>query len=235
MDPKLSIVIPTYNEEGNIEKMLTLTNEILKKSGVSHELIVVDDQSKDATRAVVKELQKKISEIKLIERDSERGLATALIAGYTAARGEWLGSMDADLASDPQHLPEMITALKENDFVIGSRYLPGSKFQGKPFLNQLASILGQFLVRWLLKIKVRDTSNNYRLFKKEVWEAIKNLLHPNGNIMITEIAYLAEKAGFRMKEIPIIYIERRHGKSKLSIWQEAMNFFRNIQKIKNGR
>ncbi len=229
------MVIPTYNEAENIERLLVLTHDILLASGVSHELIVVDDKSADGTREIVKKLQAGISELRMIERDNERGLATALIAGFETARGELLGSMDADLASDPKYLPEMITAIKENDFVIGSRYLAGSVFRGKPLLNRLASVVGQFLVRILLNVKVRDTSNNYRIFTRRVWESIRERLHPEGNIMITEIAYLAEKGGFRMKEIPITYIERRQGKSKLSVWKETLRFFRNIQKIKRGR
>ena len=121
------------------------------------------------------------------------------------------------------------------DFVIGSRYLPGSRFEGKPLINKITSIIGQLVVKLLLNIQVTDTSNNYRIFKKEIWEKIKNKLHPEGNIMITEIVYLAEKNGFRIKEIPIVYIERRHGKSKLSVFKETLRFFKNIWKIKSGR
>lgn len=233
---KLSVVIPTYNEEGNIGRLLKLTHEILRSESISHELIVVDDGSKDKTREIIKNLQRNIAEIILIERDNERGLATALIRGYNQARGRYLGSMDADFAHDPKYLPDMIKLLDsgQTDFVIGSRYVRGARFEGKPVLNKLASLTGQWLIKILLGIKVNDTSNNYRVFKKEIWDKIKNRLHPDGNIMITEIAYLAEKNNFKIKEVPIFYIERRLGKSKLSVFKETVKFFKNIWRIKKG-
>ena len=237
MEIKLSIVIPTYNEEGNIEQLLKLIREVLLSESISHELIIVDDSSKDKTREIIRTLQKNIPEIVLIERNNERGLATALVRGYNEARGFYLGSMDADLAHDPKYLPAMIHILdkKEADFVIGSRYVQGAKFEGKPIINKLASIMGQLLIKTLLGIKIKDTSNNYRVFRKEIWKRIKDKLHPEGNIMITEIAYLAEKNNFKIKEIPIVYIERRLGKSKLSVAKETSKFFKNIWKIKNDR
>ncbi|MDP3999613.1 MAG: glycosyltransferase [bacterium] len=237
MDIKLSIIIPTYNEEGNIGRLLTLTHEILQSESISHELIVVDDGSKDKTREIIRTLQKTISEIILIERDNERGLATALIRGYNQARGLYLGSMDADFAHDPKYIPAMIRILDNEkvDFIIGSRYVQGARFEGKPLLNKLASLTGQWLIKILLGLKIKDTSNNYRVFRKELWAKIKDKLHPDGNIMITEIAYLAEKNNFKFKEIPILYIERRLGKSKLSVFKETVKFFKNIRRIKNSR
>ena len=233
---KISIVIPTYNEESNIPTLLQKTHAILKNSGQGHELIVVDDGSKDSTRTKISELQKIIPEIILIERDTERGLASAMIRGYNEAHGEFLGAMDADLAHDPKHLPEMINLLENNqtDFVIGSRYLPESRFEGKPLLNKITSLVGQFLVRIILRIKIKDTSNNYRIFRRAVWNTIKNKLHPDGNIMLTEIVYLATKNNFIIKEIPIMYRERRAGKSKLNILKETTRFFKNIIRIKRN-
>src|SRR3989344_9598169 len=180
MIPKLSIVIPTYNEEGNIKTLVEKTSKILKSIPISFELIVVDDNSKDKTRSIIRELQKTNPEITLIERDNERGLATALIRGYNASQGRYLGAMDADLAHNPKYLPEMIEILDSDkaDFVIGSRYVKGAKFKGKPLLNRMASLLGQFLIKIILGLRVKDTSNNYRVFKREIWEKIKDRLHP---------------------------------------------------------
>ncbi|MEK9170189.1 MAG: polyprenol monophosphomannose synthase [Patescibacteria group bacterium] len=231
---KLSIVIPTYNEEGNIKTLLETTDEILQSIPVTFELIVVDDNSKDKTRPIVRELQKINPRITLIERDNERGLATALVRGYNASQGQYLGAMDADLAHNPEYLPKMIGLLDSNkaDFIIGSRYAKGATFTGKPLLNKIASLSGQFLIKIILGLNVKDTSNNYRIFKKEIWEKIKNQLHPDGNIMLTEIVYRAYKNNFRIAEIPISYIERRAGKSKLSVFKETVKFFKNIWKIK---
>lgn len=231
---KISLIIPTYNEEGNIEKLLRSTHEILQTHEITHELIIVDDGSRDKTRSIIEALHNEIPEIILIKRDTERGLASALIRGYRTASGTYFGSMDADLAHDPKHLPEMLQLLenREADFVIGSRYITGARFEGKPLMNKLASRIGQFIIKIILGISAQDTSNNYRLFRRAIWETIKNRLHPDGNIMITEIVYLAQKNNFRIKEIPIVYIERRVGKSKLSIVKETMRFFKNIVRIK---
>src|SRR4030065_1374808 len=105
--PKLSIIIPTYNEEENIEKFLTDTNRVLKNNKISHEFIVVDDIGKDDTRLIVKNLMKKIPQIKLIEKNIDTGLTPAMIDGYNYASGDYLGAMDADLCHDPKYLPEM--------------------------------------------------------------------------------------------------------------------------------
>jgi len=233
----LSLIIPTYNEEKNIVELIKKTNAILDKASISHEFIIVDDGSKDQTRPGVKELKTKIDNINLIERDNEKGLASAMVCGYNAARGTYLGSMDADLAHDPKYLPNMLSMLTGGayDFVIGSRYLPESKFFGKPFLNKMASLVGQKLVKVILGIKVGDTSNNYRIFSKSLWNDIKSTLHPSGNIMLTEIVYRAEQCGYRFSELPIVYNERIHGKSKLNIWKETARFFSNIIKIKFGK
>ena len=231
---KLSIVIPTYNEEGNIKTLLETTGKILQSIPITFELIVVDDNSKDKTRPIVKELQKTNPQIILIERDNERGLATAIIRGYNASQGQYLGAMDADLAHNPKYLPEMIELIDsgKTDFVIGSRYVKGASFTGKPLLNKMASLCGQFLIKIILGLGVKDTSNNYRIFKREIWDKIKDRLHPDGNIMLTEIVYQAYKNNFRITEIPISYIERRAGKSKLSVFKETVKFFKNIWKIK---
>lgn len=234
--PLISIIIPTFNEERNIILLLEKTHNILDAAHISHEMIVVDDGSSDRTRAHVRELCRTIPEVRLIERDNERGLASAMVTGYRAAAGAYLGSMDADLAHDPAYLPDMIRILEQHeaDVVIGSRYQPGSRFEGKPFIHKMASIVGQRLIRILLGVTARDTSNNYRVFRRDVWERIQEHLHPDGNIMLTEIIYQAQKEGFRIREIPIIYTERRDGKSKLSIVKETIRFFKNIKKIKYG-
>jgi len=231
---KISVVIPTYNEEANVPILLQKTHGILQIAGYAHELIVVDDGSTDATRTRILSLAASIPEILLIPRDNEKGLASAMVRGYNEARGEYLAAMDADLAHDPEHLPEILKLLDsgEADFVIGSRYVSGSSFEGKPLLNKITSLVGQFLVKIILRIKVKDTSNNYRVFRRAVWEKIKNHLHPDGNIMLTEIVYAATKNNFVIREIPIIYRERRAGKSKLNIFKETIRFFKNIFKIK---
>ena len=235
--PKLSIIIPTYNEEGNIGTLINAVHNVLKSINTTHEIIIVDDNSQDRTRPLVKELQTKIPELILIERNHERGLASAMVAGYNAAKGELLGAMDADLAHDPNDLPTMLNLIDNNkaDFVIGSRYVPGAKFEGKALLNKVASLVGQTLIKIFLGLDIKDTSNNYRIFKRGLWEKIRKKLHPDGNVMLTEIVYLASKVNIKIIEILIHYIERRAGKSKLSVFKETLKFFKNIAKIRRGK
>lgn len=232
----LSIVVPTYNEEDNIGRLLETAHRVLSEAGITHELIVVDDASRDQTRPRVTELQTAIPNLRLIRRDNERGLASAMVHGYNSAAGEFLGAMDADLAHDPIHLPDMIKRLinDEADLVIGSRYVAGASFTGKPLVNKITSLVGQALVKLLLGLPVKDTSNNYRVFRRTLWDKIKNRLHPDGNIMLTEIVYRAFQNHARIAEIPIDYRERQTGKSKLHITLEVARFFKNIYKIKHG-
>jgi len=231
---KLSVVIPTYNEAGNIERLLLETSRILKKAHVPHEFIIVDDGSYDETRKIVRKLQETMPEIVLVERDNERGLASAMIRGYNTARGRYFGSMDADLAHNPTYLLQMVNILdsRKADFVIGSRYVAEARFEGKPILNRVASIIGQCAIKLILGINIKDTSNNYRIFRGEIWDKIKGNLHPDGNIMLTEIVYRAVGLGAIIREIPTIYVERREGKSKLSVFKETRKFFKNILKIR---
>ncbi|MBN2544363.1 MAG: glycosyltransferase [Spirochaetes bacterium] len=232
--PKLSIIIPTFNEEENIEKFLTDTNRVLKDNKISHELIVVDDIGKDDTRIIVKNLMKKISEIRLIERDTDTGLTPAMFAGYNSAAGDYLGAMDADLCHNPKYLPEMMKILEKDqaDFVIGSRYIKGSRYIGKPFINKLAGLAGKLAIRFLLNLPCKDTSNNFRIFKRKIWTDIKEEIKSSGNIMFVEIIWLAHRKHYRIKEIPTVYIERRFGKSKLNIARETFRFFKNIIKMR---
>jgi len=232
--PKLSIIVPTFNEEENIEKFLTDTNRVLKQNKTSHELIVVDDIGKDDTRIIVKKLMKKIPEIKLIEKDTNTGLTPAMFDGYNYASGEYLGAMDADLCHDPKYLKEMVDILDKDqaDFVIGSRYIKGSKYVGKPFLNKLAGKAGKFVIQFILNLPCKDTSNNFRIFKRKIWSDIKGELKSTGNIMFVEIIWLAHRKHYRIKEIPTTYIERRFGKSKLKIARETFRFFKNIIKMR---
>ena len=232
--PELSIIFLTYNEEKNISIILSQTERVLEQMGITHEFIVVDDASTDRTRQEVRKLQQTIPDIRLIERDNERGVATAMVRGYNECRGMYLGTLDADLAHDPEYLPAMFELLQNGstDFVIGSRYVPGARFVGKPFVNWIASVIGQVIVRMILQIPVKDASNNYRVFTREVWEKIKKRLHPDGNVMLAEIVYRAHQNNFRIVEIPTLYVERRFGKSKLGVGREAYRFFKNIFRIK---
>ncbi|HLD42606.1 MAG TPA: polyprenol monophosphomannose synthase [Candidatus Nanoarchaeia archaeon] len=234
MKPDISIILATYNERGNIELLIPKIQDALNRKNI--EIIVVDDNSPDGTSKIVQNLQKRSKNIRLITRTSEKGLASALLAGFDAAKGDILIAMDSDLAHDPKYLPEMIHDVQKKsiDCIIGSRYLRKSRFIGKPFHKKLASMLGQKLFTSILGLPIRDTTNNFRVFKRSLYRDIRKSLHPQGNVMLAEFLYRAYKKGYIMKEIPILYIERRKGKTKLSLWKETLNFIRMIGVIKYG-
>lgn len=237
MSPKLSVTIVTYNEKPNVEVLVPRTVDVLEQAGISYEIVVVDDSSPDGTGDAVRRLAQRYGDqcIRLIER-TEKGVGTAIKRSYDEARGEYLAAMDADLCHDPSHLPEMLAIVERGDadVVVGSRYVAGAEFTGKPLLNRLASVVGQLAILLILGLRVKDTSNHFRMMRRSLYLRFAGQLHPTGNVMITEVLYRAKLLGARIVEIPIIYRERRFGESKLQVWRETKNFFKTIFKIRFG-
>ena len=235
MKPDISIILATYNERGNIELLIPKIQDAL--NGKNIEIIVVDDNSPDGTSKIVQNLQKKSKNIRLITRTREKGLASALLKGFDEARGDIFVVMDSDLAHDPHYLPGMLERILHDnlDCVIGSRYLKKSRFIGKPYHKKLASKVAQKIFTFLLDLPIKDTTNNFRIFKKTIYKDIRNSLHPKGNTMLAEFLYRAYKKGYKIKEIPTLYIERRKGKTKLSLWKETMNFLEMLWLIRHGK
>jgi len=229
----LSIIIGTYNEAKNISILIPKITEVLKRNKIPYEIIVVDDNSPDGTAEVVRNLAKKDKNLKLVLRKNEKGLATAILTGLASSSGRYLAQMDADLCHDPKHLPQMLNIIKQDraDIVVGSRYLPGSHFLDKSPFRKLVSMTAQSLAGMLLNIKVRDTTNNFRMFKREVYEKIKPNLTSKGNVILLEFLYLAKKSGYRIKEIPIHYVERKFGKTKLKVSKETYHFIKTLLKL----
>jgi dolichol-phosphate mannosyltransferase len=233
--PLLSLILPTYNERENIALLIPRLERVLADARITYEIIVVDDLSHDGTREEVKKLQGSTAYITLVERTTS-GLATALRDGFNLARGTYVGSMDTDLSHEPEEIPKFIKVLEaqQADFVIGSRYMKGSIFTGKALANVVASYLGRLVVKVILHLPIEDTSNNFRIFRGTIWQEIKDRVHPEGNVMITEIAYLAYRGGYRLTELPIRYEERKYGTSKLKIGAETVRFFRTIWEIRRA-
>ena len=231
--PELSVVLATYNEEENIGIIIDKLQEHIQ--GIDTEIIVVDDNSPDKTAFVAEEANKKYGNVRVIVRKDERGLATALLRGFDESNGKYILTMDADLAHDPKHVPYMISLLrnKEADFVIGSRYVKGSKVIGKPFSKAFASWVGQFAALVWLGLKVKDTSNNFRMFPKAIYEEVKPALHPDGNnVMLMEFIYRVSNKGYKISEFPTIYQERIHGTTKLKLGKEITRFVKNIWRMR---
>lgn len=222
MTIKFSLVIPTYNEAKNIEKLCQKIIDVLDKIDLNFEIIIVDDDSPDKTWQVAQDLSKQDSRIKLIRRISKRGLATAVISGWNAAGGEILGVMDGDLQHPPEALEEMIKQIschQEVDVVIASRYVAGGGVLNRRFWqifrSRLAVLLGRIFIPKIFKA-IKDPLSGYFILKKKVISG--NQLKPVGYKILLEI--LAKGSYGKICEVPYVFAARVKGNTKAG-WKEC--------------
>lgn len=228
---EIAIIIPTYNEKENIAKLAKAVFD-LKISEL--EIIVVDDNSPDKTADVVEKLSV-THPIHLIKRPAKLGLGSAYLTGFKKALSldaEFIFEMDADLSHDPADIPRMLDTIKNADMVIGSRKIADGKIIGWGWTRKLMSDGAMWFSRIMLGLKTRDVTAGYRLFRREVLENI-NLenIKSNGYAFQEEMLYRVEKAGFRVCEVPVIFIDRQEGRSKLSK-KDIFEFFLIILRLK---
>ena len=235
------VIIPTYNEKENIEKILRFVFNLPK----AFHVLIVEDNSPDGTADIVKRLMKEFPEKLFIEeRKGKLGLGTAYIHGFkwALARGyEFIFEMDADFSHNPSDLIKMYEAVKrENaDLVVGSRYIKGVNVVNWPMGRILMSYYASAYVRFITRIKVRDTTAGFVCYTRRVLEAINlDRIRFIGYAFQIEMKYTAWKLGFKIFEEPIIFTDRTEGQSKMSsgIFKEAILGvislrMRNIKKI----
>jgi dolichol-phosphate mannosyltransferase len=220
---KLSLVIPTYNEKGNIKKLIKKLQGEFKESRINGEIIIVDDNSPDGTGKILDDLKKKQENIKVIHRKGKLGLSSAVLEGWKIAEGEILGVMDADLSHPVEKISEMYKAIKRNkvDLVIGSRYIKGGNIVGWDFKRKLMSKTATLLAR--VYTKVKDPMTGFFMIKKK---CIKNKkLNPKGFKILLEVIIKADYK--KIKEIPITFINRKEGKSKVGT-KEIFYYIQNL-------
>lgn len=212
---KTAIIIPTYNERGNIERLI---KDILRLP-VRATIIVVDDNSPDGTGKIAASLAKH-KRVEVIHRKKKMGLGTAYNAGFKKAMGQGFDTivtMDADLSHDPRVIPKMLRAFKDSDVVIGSRYVKGGKIVGFGIYRNLLSSFAQRLSRVVLGLETQDSTSGFRAYKIEVIETIKpSTIKSDGYSFLIEAIFRCQKKGFKVAEIPIIFKARTKGKSKVS-------------------
>jgi dolichol-phosphate mannosyltransferase len=214
---KIIIVIPTYNESANIA---ALVRRILAL-GPGYEALVVDDNSPDGTAVVVRELACDESRVHLLLRTTDRGLGSAVRAGFAEALrlgADFIGQTDADGSHDPAVFPQLLGRLRDGtaDVMIGSRYLPESVILGWGLHRHANSRVANRLTWWFTRLPVADATNGLRLFRREVLEAIDlPRLRSRGYSIILETNYRAHRAGFHLGEVPITFHPRTAGESKM--------------------
>ena len=213
---KILIIVPTYNELENLPKLLP---EVLSKDS-NVDVLIIDDNSPDGTSAFVENEIKKNNRIHLIKRESKQGLGTAYIAGFKYALQkdyQLIFEMDADFSHDPNEIPRFLEEIKTADLVLGSRYKNGVNVINWPMRRLLLSWFANFYTRLITGMPLHDATGGFKCFKREVLKAI-NFEHvkSNGYAFQIEMNFKAWKQGFRIKEIPIIFVDRVKGNSKMS-------------------
>jgi len=222
--PKILVVIPTFNEAENIPKLLPA---VLNEAQDLH-VLIVDDGSPDGTAQRVREMMGDDPRIHLLERTGKQGLGTAYVAGFKYALEnsfEFVFEMDADFSHDPKEIPNFLKKADEYDLVIGSRYINGVRVLNWPITRLLLSYAANVYTRIITGLPVRDATGGYKCYRRRVLEAIDlDKIKSNGYAFQIEMSFKAWKKGFSLSEIPIVFLDRSTGVSKMSkkIIYEAM-------------
>ena len=222
------VIIPTYNEKENIEAIITAVMEL----PIEYHVLVIDDGSPDGTAAIVKELMANTyaGKLHLVERSGKLGLGTAYIAGFKWAiehQYDYIFEMDADFSHNPQDLLKLYDACANQgaDVAIGSRYVSGVNVVNWPMGRVLMSYFASKYVRLVLGIDIHDTTAGFVCYRREVLETIElDKIRFKGYAFQIEMKYTAHKCGYKIQEVPIIFVNRVLGTSKMSggIFSEAL-------------
>ncbi|MFL5920832.1 MAG: polyprenol monophosphomannose synthase [Gaiellaceae bacterium] len=219
---KAVVCLPTYNERENLERML----RALADKGV--EVLVIDDSSPDGTGELADRLAAELDFVSVLHRERKEGLGPAYLAGFRralASGAELVLEMDADFSHDPADVPRLAEAAREADVVLGSRYVDGGAIANWGWLRRFVSAGGSLYARVLLGVPVHDLTGGFKCFRRDVLETIDlDAIASRGYAFQIETTYRALRAGFRVVEVPIRFVDREHGGSKMSrgIFAEAV-------------
>jgi dolichol-phosphate mannosyltransferase len=222
MAVRVWLTLPTYNEADNLEPLVRACHEQLVSTGVGDfRILVVDDNSPDGTGELAERLARTIPELEVLRRPRKEGLGPAYLAGYRRALdggAELILVMDADFSHDPSYLPALLQAADGADLVLGSRYVDGGGVADWPWLRRVLSRGGGLYARAILGVGIRDLTSGYRCIRRHVLEGIDaGSLRSQGYVFNIEFTYRALLAGFRVREVPIVFGDRRAGRSKMSL------------------
>ncbi len=223
--PRTLVVTPTYNEKDNLHRFVDAVRGALPEA----DLLVVDDNSPDGTGQIADEIAAKDPHVRVMHRAGKQGLGTAYIQAFTKGLAEGYDrffEMDADLSHDVRYLPDFVRALDDGaDVVIGSRNIPGGGVEGWGLGRHFISKGGSLYSRTILGLGVKDLTSGYKAFSRRALEAIDlHDVHSNGYSFQIELTYRGVRRGMRVKEVPIVFVDRTAGRSKMSrkIFAEAI-------------
>ncbi len=221
MQASVWVVIPTYNEAANVERIVRATAaELHRVVTGEYRILVVDDNSPDGTGAIADALAQELEGVEVLHRQAKAGLGHAYLAGFAralAGDAELVIEMDADSSHDPSYLGDLLDAAKDADLVLGSRYVPGGGVRDWGLLRRLVSRGGGIYARMILRVHVRDLTGGFKCIRREVLEAIDlESVRAEGYVFQIEVTYRALLAGFKVREVPIVFRDRTAGSSKMS-------------------
>lgn len=213
---KTLIIVPTYNEYENVPPLLEAIFSYMPQT----DILIVDDNSPDGTGELVDKMALADNRVHIIHRTGKLGLGTAYVAGFKYAIAHSYDAafeMDADFSHDPQYLPNFLTAIEHADLVIGSRYIPGGATPNWSVVRRFISGGGNIFARFVLGLPIHDCTAGYRCYRREVLERIDlDTIESQGYGFQVELVYRVMKQSFRIVETPIVFMDRRVGKSKMS-------------------
>ncbi|MBN3299865.1 dolichol-phosphate mannosyltransferase subunit 1 [Amia ocellicauda] len=228
---KYSVLLPTYNERENLPLIVWLLVKYFGESGFSYELIVIDDGSPDGTLEVAQQLQHIYGSDKILLRPRAKklGLGTAYIHGMQHATGNYIIIMDADLSHHPKFIPEFIRKQREGDYdlVSGTRYKGDGGVYGWDLRRKLISRGANFVTQILLRPGASDLTGSFRLYKKEVLEKLVEKCVSKGYVFQMEMIVRARQLGYSIGEVPISFVDRVYGESKLG-GNEIVSFLKGL-------
>ena len=224
--PRAVLCLPTYDEGENLEAMIVALGEVLDTS--SDRVLVIDDGSPDGTGEIADRLAAELPWVSVLHRETKEGIGPAYVAGFRhalAGDAELVLEMDCDFSHDPADVPRLIAATEAADLVLGSRYAPGGGTANWGLLRRIVSRGGCLYAQAILGLRVRDLTGGFKCFRREALEAIDlDALSAHGYAFQIETTYRVKRAGLRVQEVPITFVERRAGNSKMtgSIVAEAI-------------
>jgi dolichol-phosphate mannosyltransferase len=229
MPARIWVVIPTYNEAETIDPIVRATDaELERLVPGEHRILVVDDGSPDGTGELAEALAEELGTVEVLHRAHKSGLGHAYLAGFARALdggAELVFEMDADFSHDPRYLGDLLAAAEGADLVLGSRYVAGGGVRDWGLARRLISRGGGLYARTILRLRVQDLTGGFKCIRREVLEAIDlPSIRAEGYVFQIEVTYRAILAGFRVREVPIVFKDRTAGSSKMSprIAVEAM-------------
>jgi len=220
---KSLVIVPTYNERANVQALIP---QILSLR-LDVEVLIVDDNSPDGTGQVVADMAAKDNRVHLLGRKAKLGLGSAYVEGFKYALSrpeiEYVFEMDADFSHDPASIPNFLEAIKDYDLVLGSRYLRGVRVVNWPLSRLILSYSANLYTRIVTGLPVHDATGGFKCFRRRALESVDlDGVHSDGYSFQIEMSFKCWKKGFRIKEIPITFVDRRVGTSKMShkiIWE----------------